>query len=168
MKKFFFLILLVALPLLASAQMRFGYFSYGSVLKNMPDYQLAQRGIADLRMKYDDEMKRAEQEFNAKYEDFLDAQRDLVPSILRKRQIELQDMMEKNIAFKKEAQRLLQQAEADAYGPARRKLAEAVAKVGQQHGYAFVLNTDGDACPYVNPEMGEDATPFIMEALNIK
>lgn len=147
--------------LAASAQIRFGYLSYDSVLTSMPDYQLARRSVSDLRLKYDAEMKRAEQEFNEKYEAFLEVQRDLVPAILRKRQAELQEMMEKNIEFKKEAQKLLQQAENEAYAPVKRKLNEAVAKVGGERGYAFVLNTDGDTCPYVSPEMGEDATEFV-------
>lgn len=165
MKKYFLLLLMMVLPIMASAQIRFGYFSYDAVLKSMPDYQLAQRSVDDLRLKYDSEMKRAGQEFNAKYEEFLEVQRDLVPSILRKRQIELQEMMDKNVAFKNDAQRLLKQAETDAYAPVKRKLDEAVAKVGREHGYAFVLNTDGDACPYVNPEMGEDATEAIKAAI---
>lgn len=151
----------MVLPIMASAQIRFGYFSYETVLKQMPDYLLAQRSVDDLRLKYESEMKRAEQDFNAKYEEFLEVQRDLVPSILRKRQTELQEMMDKNIEFKKDAQRLLKQAETDAYVPVKKKLNEAVAKIAAEHGYAFVLNTDGDACPYVNPELGEDATELI-------
>ena len=165
MKKFFLSLLMLAIPLLASAQTRFGYFSYNAVLTSMADYQLAKRSVDDLRMKYDAEMKRAEQDFNAKYEEFLEVQRDLVPSILRKRQTELQEMMEKNIAFKNDAEQLLKQAETDAYAPVKRKLNEAVARVGREHGYAFVLNTDNDACPYVNPELGEDATEAIKDKI---
>lgn len=161
MKKLFLILFALALPFMASAQIRFGYFSYNAVLTSMTDYQLAKRSVEDLRMKYDAEMKRATQDFNAKYEEFLEVQRDLVPSILRKRQTELQEMMEKNVAFKKDAEQLLRQAEVDAYAPVKRKLDEAVARVGRERGYAFVLNTDNDACPYVNPEMGEDATEAI-------
>lgn len=166
MKKLFLLIVLGVLSLTANAQTRFGYFSFDNVLKSMPDYVMAQRSIDDLRQKYDAEMKRAEDEFNSKYEEFLDVQKDLVPAILRKRQAELQEMMQKNINFKNESQRLLKQAEADAFAPVKNKLYNALTKVGQAHGYAFILNTDGDACPYVNPEMGEDATELIKEALN--
>lgn len=165
MKKLFLLILLGVLSLTANAQTRFGYFSFDNVLKSMPDYVMAQRSIDDLRQKYDAEMKRAEDEFNSKYEEFLDVQKDLVPAILRKRQAELQEMMQKNINFKNESQRLLKQAEADAFAPVKNKLYNALTKVGQAQGYAFILNTDGDACPYVNPEMGEDATELIKEAL---
>lgn len=166
MKKLFLLIALGVLSLTANAQTRFGYFSFDNVLKSMPDYVMAQRSIDDLRQKYDAEMKRAEDEFNSKYEEFLDVQKDLVPAILRKRQAELQEMMQKNINFKNESQRLLKQAEADAFAPVKNKLYNALTKVGQAQGYAFILNTDGDACPYVNPEMGEDATELIKEALN--
>lgn len=166
MKKLFLLIVLGVLSLTANAQTRFGYFSFDNVLKSMPDYVLAQRSIDNLRQKYDAEMKRAEDEFNSKYEEFLDVQKDLVPAILRKRQAELQEMMQKNINFKNESQRLLKQAEADAFAPVKNKLYNAITKVGQAQGYAFILNTDGDACPYVNPEMGEDATELIKEALN--
>lgn len=166
MKKLFLLIVLGVLSLTANAQTRFGYFSFDNVLKSMPDYVMAQRSIDDLRQKYDAEMKRAEDEFNSKYEEFLDVQKDLVPAILRKRQAELQEMMQQNINFKNESQRLLKQAEADAFAPVKNKLYNAITKVGQAQGYAFILNTDGDACPYVNPEMGEDATELIKEALN--
>lgn len=166
MKKLFLLIVLGVLSLTANAQTRFGYFSFDNVLKSMPDYVMAQRSIDDLRQKYDAEMKRAEDEFNSKYEELLDVQKDLVPAILRKRQAELQEMMQKNINFKNESQRLLKQAEADAFAPVKNKLYNALTKVGQAQGYAFILNTDGDACPYVNPEMGEDATELIKEALN--
>ena len=165
MKKLFLLIVLGVLSLTANAQTRFGYFSFDNVLKSMPDYVMAQRSIDDLRQKYDAEMKRAEDEFNSKYEEFLDVQKDLVPAILRKRQAELQEMMQKNINFKNESQRLLKQAEADAFAPVKNKLYNALTKVGQAQGYAFILNTDGDACPYVNPEMGEDATELIKEVL---
>lgn len=166
MKKLLLLIVLGVLSLTANAQTRFGYFSFDNVLKSMPDYVMAQRSIDDLKQKYDAEMKRAEDEFNSKYEEFLDVQKDLVPAILRKRQAELQEMMQKNINFKNESQRLLKQAEADAFAPVKNKLYNALTKVGQAQGYAFILNTDGDACPYVNPEMGEDATELIKEALN--
>ena len=182
MKKFL-LFTLMALPLAVQAQNEevapvpatvvaaasaptFGYLSYSTMLQAMPDYALAHKQYAELEEKYATETKRVEEEFNAKYEEFLDAQRDLVPSILRKRQTEIQEMMEKNVAFKQEAQRLLKQAETDALAPVKLKLNEAVAKVGAQQGYAFILNTDGDACPYINPEMGEDATEAIRAELN--
>ena len=106
----------------ASAQIRFGHLSYSAAFRAMPEYVIMQKNMQDLKTQYDNETKRAEQEFNTKYEAFLDAQRDLAPAIRSKRQAELQELMEKNIAFRA----------------------------------AFIINTDGDACPYIDPALGED------------
>ena len=123
MKKGIFLFLMLLLPIMASAQtaFKFGYLSFEEALKAMPDYAVVQRNMTDLRNKYAAEAKRSEDDFNAKYEQFLDGQRDFAPSILQKRQAELQELMEKNIAFKKESERLLKQAEVDAVGPLKAK-----------------------------------------------
>lgn len=72
----------------------------------MPGYAIAKHNMDELREKYDAETKRVETEFNAKYEEFLDGQRTYAKTILEKRQAELRELMEKNIAFKAEATRL--------------------------------------------------------------
>ena len=159
------LMLLTAFPLLLSAQMKFGYFSYEEAFQSMPEYALAQTNLNDLREKYDAEMKRVEDEFNRKYEEFLDGQSDFAPTILQKRQTELQELLKKNVAFKKESSKLLKQAEQEAYAPLREKLRKVLETIGTEHGYAFILNTDGDACPYIHPEMGEDVSQLVREAL---
>lgn len=167
MKRLFFVLLaMVLLPRMAAAQqVMFGYFSYDAAIKSMPEYVLVQENLNDLKVKYNQEMKRVEDEFNRKYEDFLDGRNDFAPTILQKRQMELQELLKKNVAFKAEAQRLLQQAEVDALAPLKKKLQDALDKIGAERGYAFILNTDGDACPYINPQMGEDVTQMVMEAV---
>ena len=150
----------------AAAQVRFGYLSYSQALQSMPDYVLAKNNVARLEKQFDAEMKRAEEEFNKKYEEFLEGQQEFAVSIRNKRQSELQELMEKNIAFKQEARRLLRNAEADAMKPLREKLKAVLARVGQERGLAFILNTDGDALPYVDPAQGEDLTEIIQSELS--
>lgn len=166
MKKIAILLFTVMLSLTMSAQdFKFAYFSYDAAFKAMPDYALATANIDKLRAQYDGEIKRAEKEFNNKYEDFLENQRSLAPAILDKRQAELQELLQKNLKFKEEADRLLKQAENDAYAPLKAKLNAAVKKIGQERGYAFVLNTDGDSCPYVDSTKGDDINVIIADAL---
>lgn len=145
--------------------LRFGYLSYTSVLKLMPDYIAAQRNIDDLRTKYDIEMKRVENEFNQKYEQFLEGQHDFAPSILQKRQAELQELMDKNIAFKQKAQQLLKDAETKAYEPVYQRLNTVIQRVGQALGLAFVLNTDAHAVPFIDTSVGVDVTATIADAV---
>lgn len=160
-----------AMPLVASqnvagSTMRIGYFSYDEVLRSMPDYAIAKRNLDDLRAKYDAETKRAEDEFNAKYEEFLDGQRTFAPSILEKRQAEIRELLEKNVAFKAEAERLLQQAEKTTFAPLKEKINAVLQRIGKAKGFVFILNTDSNATPYVDATMGEDITALLKE--NVK
>ena len=168
MKRIILMLFVVMATLSASAQdFKFAYFSYDAALKAMAEYGQALSNVDKLRTQYDDEIKRAEKEFNAKYEDFLENQRSMAPAILDKRQAELQELLQKNLKFKEEAKRLLQQAENDAYAPLKAKLNAAIKKIGAERGYAFILNTDGDACLYIDASMSEDATIFIRELLGM-
>ncbi len=139
-----------------NSQILFGYLSYDSALVAMPDYALLQKQLADLRQAYNDEMKRIEDEFNRKYEDFLDGQKDFPRTILLKRQTELQEMMQRNLEFKHQGQAELQQCEREMMEPLRAKLNEAIATVAREKKLALVVNTDANACPFIDPEMGID------------
>ena len=143
----------------------FGYISYEQTLRQVPAYDEVQQQLADLRSQYAAELQRAEQEFNKKYEEFLDGRADFPTSILRKRQTELQELMDKNVAFREQARRDLQKAEAEALAPLRSTLDKAIAAVALRHGLAFVLNTDQNACPFINPVVGQDVSPLVMEEL---
>lgn len=172
--KHLLLTLLAALLLLpAAAQtetatqptLRFGYFSYSAALREMPEYAQAEKSINDIRVKYDAEQKRSEDEFNAKYEEFLDGQRDFAPSIRQKRQAELQQLMEGNMRFRQEAQRLLEQARQDAYAPLKAKLKEVLRRIGKERRLAFILNTDNDNLPFADEALGEDINALVKEAV---
>ena len=108
MKRVILLFFMVA-ALTASAQtdstqtFSFGYLSYEAALKSMPEFATVQQQMADLRSQYLAETKRVEDEFNRKYEEFLEGQRDFPRTILQKRQTELQELMEKNILFKEKS-----------------------------------------------------------------
>lgn len=151
--------------LTAQPIVRFGYLSYEQTLRSLPDYAIAQRNIDKLRQDYDAEMKRVEEEFNAKYETFLEGQREFAPSILKKRQAELQELMEKNVAFKEQAQQLLRNAEQEAFAPLRAQLQQAINRVALAHSFSFVLNTDNNAVPFVNPSTGVDITAEVLATL---
>lgn len=165
MKKSILSLLFLALPLLAVAQTKIACFSYDGAFRSMPEYATVQQNLETLKAKYDAETKRAEDEFNAKYEAFLDGQRTFVSTILQKRQAELQELMDKNVAFKKEAARLLSQAEQDAYRPLRDKLNALLKRIAAERGYVLIINTDNNACPYIDQSFAEDINNLVREAL---
>ena len=164
-KLILFFLLLATMPALAQSELKFGYLSYNAVMQAMPEYAAMQNSMAELRQKYEAEQKRVEDDFNKKYEEFLDGQKSFPKTILQKRQSELQEMLDKNIAFKKESQRLLSQAEEEAMAPIRVRLAEVLDAIGRERGYAFIVNTDEKATLWLNPDMGEDITVIVKEQL---
>ena len=145
--------------------MKFGFLSYDSVRQSMKEYAEMQQQVATMRSAYEAEMKRVENDFNKKYEEFLDGQKNFPTTILQKRQSELQEMLDKNIAFKNESLRILDETEAQLLESINLMVKICVQQVGQKHGYAFILNTDADALPWLNPEMGEDVTEEVKALL---
>ena len=164
-KLILFLLLLASVPTLAQSELKFGYLSYNAVLQAMPEYAAMQNDMAQLREKYEAEQKRVEDDFNKKYEEFLDGQKSFPKTILQKRQSELQEMLDKSVAFKKESLRLLKQAEEDAMAPVMVRLAETLDTIGKARGYAFIVNIDEKVALWLNPSLGEDITATVIEQL---
>ena len=169
MKKITLIIIMALVGLAGFAQtneatFKYGFLSYEAALQAMPEYAQMQADMALLKSQYEDEQKRVEDDFNKKYEEFLDGQASYPKTILQKRQSELQEILDKNIAFKKESEKLLLQAQYDAVAPLKQKLNAILATIGQERGYAFILNTDNNSTPWLNPALGEDITEAV-EAL---
>ena len=137
---------------------KYGYLSYEDVLSAMPEYVLAQRNLSELRGQYEAEQKRVEDEFQDG--------RPVEPALLQKRQSELQDMLNRNVAFKRQSQELLKEAETKMMEGLKARISEALTAIGQQRGYAFILNTDKDSVPFVNTSMGEDVTGAVLQFLS--
>ena len=175
MKKTVLFLLLTVVSLVVSAQdtkdsvaIKFGYLSYDSVMVAMPDYAEFKTNMAQLREQYEAEQKRVENDFNKKYEEFRDGQATFPKTILQKRQSELQEMLDRNIDFKKQSQKMLNDVEANLMNNIKTAINTAVSIVAQERGFAFVLNTDKEAVPFINPAMGEDITEAVKKLLTEK
>ena len=144
---------------------RYGYLSYQEALESMPQYAMVQKQMEDLRSQYQAETLRVEEEFNRKYEEFLEGQREFPKTILQKRQTELQQLMEKNIEFKANSLKELDAAEKEAMAPLRLRLNDVLREIGINKGYAFIYDTDTKALPFLNPEMGDNINLIVKDAL---
>ena len=144
---------------------RFGYLSYAAALQAMPEYAIVQKEMANLRQQFQAETLRVEDEFNRKYEEFLEGQREFPKTILQKRQTELQELMERNIKFKENSQEELSNTEKNLMAPLKIRLIETIGKIGRDRGYAFIVDTDNQALPFINPAMGDDVTQLVQNAL---
>ena len=169
--KRFLLVIFACIAMAAQAQdnapaLKFGYLSYDLAMKSMSEYATVQMRMDSLRSAFNAEMQRVEDEFNRKYEDFLDGQKDFPRTILLKRQTELQEMLQKNLVFKQQLQQELKDTEAQLMAPLRIHLNEAIATIAREQGLALVINTDANACPFIEPAMGVDVNELVVKKLN--
>ena len=146
--------------------LKFGYLSYDLALKSMKEYVTVQMRMDSLRSAFNAEMQRVEDEFNRKYEDFLDGQKDFPRTILLKRQTELQEMLQKNVTFKQQSIQEMKDTESQLMAPLRIHLNEAIATIAREQGLALVINTDANACPFIEPAMGVDVNELVVNKLN--
>ena len=169
--KRFLLVIFACIALTAQAQdntqvLRFGYLSYEATLKAMPENAAVLMKMDSLRSAFQEELQRVENEFNRKYEDFLEGQKDFPRTILLKRQTELQEMLQKNIQFKQQSIDELKQTETLLMAPLRTRLNAAIATVAREQHLALVINTDANACPFIEPTMGVDVTEAVEQLLS--
>ena len=143
-----------------------GYLSYDSALTAMPQRAVVEKRMDELTAQYEAELKRVEEEFNQKYEAFLEGRKDFPRTILLKRQTELQQLMQRNVEFREKSHEELQQAREEAYAPLRRQLSEAIAIVAQRHRLALVVNTDANACPFIEPALAIDLGKEVEQELS--
>ena len=142
-------------------KLSFGYLSYNSILQNMPDYATAKERVKMLREQYDKEAEYNEDKFFKLYSEYIQGQKSFPEEIMLKRQKELQVAMEQGITFRKDAEKLLQKAEAELVKPLEQKLNNAIATVAKERKLSFVANTDQNAYPFINPEEGVDITQLV-------
>lgn len=150
----------------AQPRLTFGYINYNNVLQAMADYALAQQTMQNLRQQYDKEAAYNEDKFFKMYSDYIQGQKSFPQDIMLKRQKELQVAMDQGIAFRQQSEKNLEKAEQELLEPIRQKLDAAISTVAKEKGYAFVLNTDGHACPYINPQDGTDITLMVEAVLS--
>ena len=166
MLKKILLVAMLALPVGAMAQLKFGHFNSQEVITAMPEFTKAQTDLEALSKQYQDEMERTREEFNKKYQEFL-AQADSLPAnIAERRQKELQDMDQRQQQFQQEAYQAIQKAQQEAFAPIQRKLNEAVQAVGTAEGMIYIFDIANTPIPYIGSQ-SVDLTSKVKTQLGI-
>lgn len=163
MRKLFLLFLFS--PLVLMSQDKFGFFSYKSVLDSLPEYKMAMESYGELKQRCLKEIDHNEQELTRYYVSFLDGHRDFPEPILRKRQKELQQMIDNSIAFRNELKAWLRHAKDSLTAPCRLIVDSALVRVCTELSLSYAIDTDNGGYRYINPLFGEDITKDILSVI---
>ena len=162
MRKIFFFLFFFSFAVFAKAQ--FGYYSNSNVMKALPTYNKAATEYERLCNRCQKEIEHNERELTRKYVAFLDGYRDFPEPILRKRQNELQRLVDNSIAFRKELKAWLVQAKDSLFAPSREILAVALEKVCVACNIDYAIDVDVVAYAYINPNKAVDITRMLLDA----
>lgn len=169
MKKLIVILTALAFAVSTDAQNgRFGFIDYNQTLKMMPEYAAAQDSLRHIEEEYAEEIERSDTEFNRQYMEYIHGQKLMSASILQKRQKELQHLYDGSMEFKKAASDSIRAERARLLKPLKRKLSDAISKVGRKRGLDYVLDLASSPYLYVNEDKGMDITGDVCKVLGIK
>ncbi len=167
LKKIALIAALIALPLIAGAQTKFGHVNSQEIITLMPEFTKANADLEAMAKQYQDEMQRTEEEFNKKYQEFL-VQKDSLPAnIAERREKELNDMYQRQMQFQQEAQQSMTQARDNAMTPIWQKLDGAIQTVGQTEGVIYIFDIARTPLAYIGKE-SIDLTAKVKAQLGIQ
>ena len=167
LKKITLLAAMFILPLGAMAQTKFAHMNSQEVITAMPEYTKAQNDLDKMSKDYQAEMQRTQEEFNRKYQEFLQQADSLPQNIAERRQKELQDMAQRQEQFQQEAYQSMQKAQQDAMTPIYQKLDQAIQAVGKAEGVIYIFDIARTPVAYIGAE-SVDVTAKVKTQLGIK
>ena len=117
---------------------------------------------------YREEIERSKREFERQYIEFMLEQDYLSPSIVAKRQKELQLLMDNNAEFRDKVQSELEAKREELLIPLKKKLMKAVSDVCTEQDLDYVIDTGKGTYLFINPDKGVDISEVIYKRLGIE
>ncbi len=165
------LTILVALPLMASAQtapsnVTIAHYNIQVIIPQMPEYTAAVAELQTLENNHRQELNRINNIFQANLQAFYAAADSLPRNIADRRQKEIQEESEKVRSYQQFADSDLQMAETRLFEPIYIKVNDAVKAIGDTENYTYIFDLMRTQIPYIGKN-AIDITDKIIARLGI-
>ena len=154
--------------LVSAQEGMFGYIDFNNTLKHMPDYVDAEQKLKKIQSEYKEEIERSKREFERQYINFILEQDHLSPSIVAKRQKELQLLMDNNVQFRDNVQSELETKRDSLLNPIKIKLLNVISKVCTEQGLDYVIDTGAGTFLSINQTKGVDISASVYSLVGIE
>ena len=166
MIKKLFLVALMALPMTLAAQnFKFGTVNSVEIFNLMPEKTTAEQQLEALQKQYEAEFVKMQEEFSAKYKEFVDAQETMPENIKQRRMQEIQEIQQRIQNFREVAASDLEEQQGKLMTPIQEKMSTAIKAVGEENGFTFIF--DVNILMYSGAQ-AIDATPLVKAKLGLK
>lgn len=167
MKKLIALVVVMMLPLAAFAQeVKIAYVNTQEVFAAMPELPQINKQIEDFSEEFTTELKRMDEEYNKKYQDYIAQQDSLTENIKLRRMSEIQDIQQRMEQLYQMAQQEVPKKQEELFMPVQQKMMDAIRAVGTEKGYTLVLSLNPANILYTGSN-AIDATPFVKTKLGL-
>ena len=167
MLKKIFLLLMLVLPMSVFAQ-KFGHIKTQEILTVMPEYTKAQTDIDTMRQQYENEFKIVQEDFQKKYTAFQQEQANLPKNILERRQNELEQLNQRAVQMRQDAQQELEKSWFEMLEPIAKKIDDAIKAVGQEGGYVYIFDLNSTQIPFISDTHSTDVTSTVKAKLGLQ
>jgi len=168
MKKQIIILALMLAPLTAFAQnFKFGHVNSQNIIQVLPEWKQAQTDMQNLQKQYEDDLKRLEDEFTKKSEEYNSQQATLPDNIKERREKELQELYSRMQQYYQESQQKLQEASIEKQQAINEKILKAIKEIGTEEGFLYIFDVTS-GIPFINETLSVDVTDKVKAKLGIK
>ena len=157
---------LIMLPMSAFAQ-KFAHVNSAVIINAMPEYTKARTDLEALAKQYEDELKRIQDEFRTKLEDYQKNGETLPETMKQRRQQELQDLDTRMTQYRQTAEEDLSKQESTKLAEISEKVGKAIKEIGSAGGYVYIMDVTS-GIPFINETLSTDVTDQVKAKLGIK
>ncbi len=159
------LVLLGTASFSAQAQAKFGHINTNELLRMMPGREEATVQLERYAQDLEETFVAMQQEFQSKYQDYLEKQETFSTLVRQSRERELQSLQERIMEFQESAQQDIMEQESRLLNPIIEKARNAIEKVGRENGFTYIFDTSGGSLLFW--EGGENIMPLVRAELGI-
>ena len=149
----------------AQTENKFGHINTDELLRQMPGRDSAQVELERYARQLENQFVAMQNEFQQKYQDFLENQDEYSELIRQSKQRELGSLQERIVEFQESAQEDMMRREEQLLRPIINEARDAIEKIAIEHNYTYVFDTSAGMLLYSNP--GDNIMPLVKEELGL-
>ena len=170
MKKTFIAIVVCLLAFSGSAMaqknIKLGHINSNDLMQIMPGRDSAQTALQGEVAELEETLKSMQAEAEKRYNDYVANQAGWTELIRQTKQREIQDMAARIQEFQENAQKQLQDREAELLNPIIDRAKKAIEEVAKEGGYSYILDAGTAAILY--SQDSDDIMPLVKKKLGLK
>ena len=165
MKKLFVIVCVLLLAFGSFAQKaKFGHVDSQAIFSVMPEKDAASKAVEEYAMTLESQLQALNAELEQKYNDYMENQETLSPSIKTMKEEELVNLQQRIQAFQVSAQEDMQVKEMELLEPIYTKIQDAIKEVGEENGFIYIFEVS--TLLFYSSE-SVDVTPIVKTKLGI-